>query len=226
MNVFPPGGLYAITPSCYPDDQRLLDDCTAALRGGARLLQFRDKSGDRTWRLEVGKRLLDACRQHQVPLIINDDIELALQLGAAGVHLGQEDVTIAEARSVLPAGSIIGATCHNRLDLARSVAEQGATYLAFGSMFPSATKPGAVSCPPQILIAAQSLGLPLVAIGGITLENGRLLIESGADYLAVIDALFAQGDVRGTAAKFASLWLFERGQSTFPVSAPPVSVTD
>lgn len=207
MSDFPPRGLYAITPSYYPDGQRLITDCAAALEGGARLLQFRDKSGDQAWRLDTGKRLLDACREHRVPLIVNDDVELALQLGAAGVHLGLQDASIAEARSALPAGSIIGATCHDRLDLARSAAEQGATYLAFGSMFPSATKPGAVSCPSQILTTAKSLGLPLVAIGGITLENGGSLIGHGADYLAVIDALFAQGDIRGTAAKFASLFI-------------------
>lgn len=209
MNRFPPGGLYAITPPCYPDAQRLITGCAAALQGGARLLQFRDKSGNPAWRLETGRRLLDICLEHEVPLIINDDVELARELGAAGVHLGLEDATIAEARTALPAGSIIGATCHDRLDLAGTAAGQGATYLAFGSMFPSATKPGAVSCPPQTLTRAKSHGLPLVAIGGITLENGASLIEAGADYLAVIDALFASSDVRGTAEKFASL--FEKG---------------
>lgn len=209
MNRFPPGGLYAITPPCYPDGQRLVRDCTSALQGGARLLQFRDKSGDPAWRLQTGKRLLDICLEHEVPLIINDDVELARELGAAGVHLGLDDATIHDATTALPKGSIIGATCHDRLDLAGTAARQGATYLAFGSMFPSATKPGAVSCPPRTLTQAKRYGLPLVAIGGITLENGASLIAAGADYLAVIDALFASGDVRGTAEKFASL--YEKG---------------
>jgi thiamine-phosphate pyrophosphorylase len=202
MKFFPPHGLYAITPQYYPDAQRLLADCAAALQGGARLLQFRDKSADRNWRLEMARRLSLLCRERQVPLVINDDIELAGQVGAAGVHLGHEDASISEAATALGQGSLIGVSCYDRLDLAQSAAAQGASYLAFGSMFPSATKPRAVRC-------------TLVAIGGITVENGGSLIEAGADYLAVIEAVFGPDDVRAAAQKFTRLWPDARDQSTF-----------
>ncbi|HLF30829.1 MAG TPA: thiamine phosphate synthase [Xanthomonadales bacterium] len=214
MKFFPPHGLYAITPQYYPDAQRLLADCAAALQGGARLLQFRDKSADRDWRLEVARRLNGLCRDQQVPLIINDDFELARQIGAAGVHLGREDASISQVAAALGPDSLIGVSCYDRLDRAQSATEQGASYLAFGSMFPSATKPHAVRCSLQTLTAAKAFGLPLVAIGGITAENGGSLIEAGADYLAVVGAVFDVPDVRGAAQQLAALWEDGNGRAT------------
>ena len=199
-------GLYVITPQRYPDDVRLLSECEAALLGGASLLQFRDKSTDTAWRFEVATQLNALCRAHDVPLIINDDIELARRVGAAGVHLGREDAPIAAARKELPPGSHIGWSCYNRLDLAESGRLQGATHLAFGSMYASTTKPGAVRCPLDTLSAARVFGLPLVAIGGITLENGAALINAGASYLAVVSAVFDAPDVRRAAEQFSALW--------------------
>ena len=198
-------GLYAITPQRYPDAKRLLAECEAALSGGASLLQFRDKSGDSAWRLDVAKRLDALCRDRGIPFIVNDDIGLALNVGA-GVHLGSEDAPLAEARASLPPGSHIGWSCYNRLDLAEFGKREGATHLAFGSMYLSPTKPGAVHCPAATLTAAKAFGLPLVAIGGITLENGAALIAAGASYLAVISAVFDAPDVRRAAEAFRKLW--------------------
>jgi thiamine-phosphate pyrophosphorylase len=206
MKNCPPRGLYAITPPRYRQAQRLLAETEAALLGGACLLQFRDKSGDAAWQLEMADQLKRLCQLHRVPLIINDDIELAARIGASGVHLGQGDASIQDARVALGPDSIIGASCHDRLELAQSAAAAGASYLAFGSMFPSGSKPQAVHCPVPTLRAAQKFGLPLVAIGGITMENGAPLVAAGASYLAVIGALFDAPDVRHAAQQLCGLW--------------------
>lgn len=207
-----PYGLYAITALRYPQDQRLLAESEAALLGGASLLQFRDKSGDAVWRREMAGRLNTLCQQYFVPLIINDDIDLAASVGAAGVHLGKGDATLADALAALGPDGIIGASCYNRLDLAQSAATQGASYLAFGSMFHSDSKPQAVHCPLQTLNAARRFGLPLVAIGGITVENGLSLITAGANYLAVIGAVFDANDVQRAAGQFGGLWTDSRAK--------------
>jgi len=201
-----PHGLYAITPPLYRQPQKLLAGSEAALLGGARLLQFRDKSGDAGWQLEMAGQLNSLCQRYRVPLIINDDIDLAASVGAAGVHLGRGDAAIAVARAKLGPEGIVGASCYNQLDLAQSAATAGASYLAFGSMFPSGSKPQAVHCPVQTLKAAQKFGLPLVAIGGITMENGAALVAAGASYLAVIGAVFDAGDVQRAAEQFNGLW--------------------
>jgi thiamine-phosphate pyrophosphorylase len=201
-----PHGLYAITPPRYRQARRLLAECEAVLRGGASLLQFRDKSGDAGWQLEMAGQLKSLCQGYQVPLIINDDIELAARVGAAGVHLGREDASIHDARADLGPASIIGASCYNQLDLAPMAVSAGANYLAFGSMFPSASKPEAVHCPLETLRAARQFGLPLVAIGGITLENGLSLVSAGASYLAVIGGVFDTPDIQRAAEQIGGLW--------------------
>ena len=129
-----------------------------------------------------------------MPLIINDDPELALACGAGGVHLGQQDVSVAQARTLLGDDAIVGATCHGHLELAEQAASQGADYLAFGRFHTSGTKPGAPAAMPEILSEAGGFGLPRTAIGGITLENGAPLIRAGADLLAVVGGLFS-GDM-------------------------------
>jgi thiamine-phosphate pyrophosphorylase len=201
-----PCGLYAITPPRYRQAQMLLAESEAALLGGASLLQFRDKSGDEGWKLEMAGQLNSLCQRYRVPLIINDDIDLAVRVGAAGVHLGRDDAAIPLARAKLGPEGIIGASCYNQLDLAQSAATVGASYLAFGSMFPSASKPQAVHCPLPTLTAAQRFGLPLVAIGGITMENGAAVVAAGASYLAVIGAVFDTTDVQRAAERFGGLW--------------------
>jgi thiamine-phosphate pyrophosphorylase len=203
-NPFPPlRGLYAITDGPRTD---LLDACAAALAGGAAVLQYRDKTGDNDRRLHEALALQALCARHGVPLIVNDDVGLAVACGAAGVHLGEGDAPIGEARARLGNGSIIGVSCYDSIGRARQFAAAGADYLAFGAFFPSPTKPHARLAAAHLLREAKPLGLPLVAIGGITHDNAPLLIEAGADAVAVISALFGAPDVRAAARRFADLF--------------------
>jgi thiamine-phosphate pyrophosphorylase len=196
-------GLYAISDGPRTD---LIDVCAAALDGGAAILQYRDKTGDRDRRMDEAQALQDVCTRHRVPLIINDDVALALAVGAAGVHLGAGDIAFATARARLGPDAIIGVSCYDSLERARQFAAAGADYLAFGAFFPSPTKPAARRATPQLLRDARALGLPLVAIGGITVDNARVLVDTGAQMLAVISALFAAADVGEAARRFADLF--------------------
>lgn len=199
-------GLYAITPQRHPETARLARAVREALEGGAAMVQFRDKSGDAAWRRETAMELKALCDEFHAPFIVNDDVALAAGAGAAGVHLGCEDATLAEARDILGPDALVGVSCYDSLDRARRATAQGADYLAFGSVYPSATKPEAVHCPLGTLTSARSLGLPVVAIGGITPDNGRAVLEAGADSLAVIHAVFDAPDIRRAAKSFSSLW--------------------
>ncbi len=199
-------GLYAITPGRYPDADRLLREVRQALEGGATMVQFRDKSGDAAWRTQTASRLIALCQEYQAPLVINDDARLAATVGAAGVHLGRLDASVNAARAEVGPLAMIGVSCYDKPELARQAAEQGADYVAFGSVFRSGTKPGAVHCPLDVFAPARKLGLPLVAIGGITLENGRAVVEAGADSLAVIGAVFDAPDIRLAAKSFSAIW--------------------
>lgn len=169
---------------------QLLIETEAALKGGANLVQFRDKSADQKQRFLIAQALVALCAKFDKPLIINDDIELALKVGAAGVHLGQQDRSIAEARARLGDDAIIGATCHDSIELAIGAKQQGASYLAFGRFFKSVTKPDAPPASTDILLEAKQLGLPVVAIGGITHLNTGQLLQHGIDAVAVVEALF------------------------------------
>lgn len=184
-------GLYAITDSQLLADGRLLPYVEAALRGGAKLLQYRDKSSDAALRLRQAEALRELCLRHGAQLIINDDLELAARLGV-GLHLGQEDGSLSAARALLGRDAIIGATCHASLELAEQARRDGASYVAFGRFFTSQTKPGAPAATPELLEQARArLRLPIVAIGGVTLDNAPGLIARGASMVAVIHALFA-----------------------------------
>ncbi|HET6632119.1 MAG TPA: thiamine phosphate synthase [Rhodanobacteraceae bacterium] len=198
-----PRGLYAITDGPRPD---LLAACEQALAGGARVLQYRDKTRDAARRLSEARDLAELCARRGAPLIINDDVALAAAAGASGVHLGEHDVDVASARALLGPGAIIGVSCYDDLDRARALAAAGADYLAFGAFFPSPTKPTARHATPDLLRRGRALGRPLVAIGGITPDNGAGLIAAGADCLAVISAVFAAPDVRVAAQQFAALF--------------------
>lgn len=200
-------GLYAIADTALPAPGGLTARVRQALRGGARLVQYRHKGPMDPARLSEARSLRELCRACAAPLLVNDDVDLARELGADGVHLGRDDATIAEARVALGSGGIIGASCYNDLRLAQAAQEQGADYLAFGSFHASPTKPDAVKASPTLLAAARrQTGLPLVAIGGITPENGALLIAAGADALAVISGLFAQPDPEAAARRYARLF--------------------
>ena len=196
-------GLYVITDGPRPN---LLEVVALALAGGARLLQYRDKTADHARRLTEARAIKALCVARGVPMIVNDDIALAQAVEAAGVHLGEDDGDIAAARAALGPDAIIGVSCYDSLERARQMASAGPDYLAFGAFFPSPTKPHARRASFDLLRQAAALGLPRVAIGGITPDNGRPLIDAGADYLAVISAVFSDPDVRGAAARFAQLF--------------------
>ena len=183
-------GLYAITPQTS-DDLSLFKNVEAALVGGVRVLQYREKQLTGVDKEQRARTLLVMCQRYQVPLIINDDVELALAIGADGVHLGRDDVSIEQARAQLPENRIIGVSCYNRLPLAVAAAEAGADYVAFGSFFPSSTKPEAVAASFDLIEKfKQQYSLPVVAIGGITPSGAETLFEAGADMVAVISYLF------------------------------------
>jgi thiamine-phosphate pyrophosphorylase len=199
----PRGGLYAISDGSRAD---LLTVCAVVLRGGATLLQYRNKDAGPARRHDEAKALLALCASFAVPLIVNDDVELAAAIGAAGVHLGEHDVDISRARARLGAGAVIGVSCYDSLDRARQLVAAGADYLAFGAFFTSATKPGARRATPALLRAAKSLSRPLVAIGGITADNAQPLLDAGADFLAVTSGVFQAADPAAAARRYAALF--------------------
>lgn len=202
-------GLYAITDSTLLADGRLLPYAEAALRGGARLLQYRDKSDNAATRLREADALRELCERHGATLVINDDAELAARLGV-GLHLGQEDGSLAAARALLGRRTIIGATCHASIELAEQARREGASYVAFGRFFNSSTKPGAPAATLEMLQQArQHIALPIVAIGGVTLDNTPELIACGASLVAVVHALFAAdsaSEVERRARAFSALF--------------------
>ena len=194
-----PGGLYAITPET-PDTDHLLTQVEAALLGGVAAVQYRDKSSDVARRHAQASELVALCHQFGAPLIINDDLRLADLCDADGVHLGRDDGSLREARIILGKGKLIGASCYQSLELALAAQTAGADYVAFGSFYPSPTKPAADRAEMALLHeAASAIHVPIVAIGGITLANAPALLDAGADSLAVLSALFAASDIRAAA---------------------------
>jgi thiamine-phosphate pyrophosphorylase len=199
----PARGLYAITDGPRPD---LHAAAEAVLSAGATVLQYRDKSTDAVRRGAEAAGLLALCRDFGVPLIINDDVELAAAIGADGVHLGEHDGDIAAARTRLGADAIIGVSCYDSLDRARRLAAEGADYLAFGAFFASPTKPLARRASVDLLREAKAFRLPLVAIGGITPDNAQPLIDAGADFVAAVSGVFAAADPSAAARRYAHLF--------------------
>ena len=199
-------GIYAITDPVLCGEQ-LIDKVQAAIQGGIHLLQYRNKQASGAILREEAAQLLSLCHKHNVLFMINDNIDLASEIGADGVHLGQKDQTLIEARERLGENKIIGISCNNRLDYAITAQQQGADYIAFGRFFTSKTKPQAPQADIDLLHRSkEALHLPIVAIGGITPDNGRSLIEAGADMLAVIHGIFGQADVRVAARRYAELF--------------------
>ncbi|EXI75215.1 MAG TPA: thiamine phosphate synthase [Candidatus Accumulibacter phosphatis] len=210
-------GLYAITPPGLGagGDLAVVE---AALRGGVVLVQYRDKDADAASRLATASALRRLCRAYGARLLINDDLALALSVGADGVHLGAGDGDLQFARQALPAGCLLGASCYGDFERARAAVAAGADYVAFGSVHASATKP--LARPAALSLFARcraELAVPSCAIGGITLGNAPPLLAAGADMLAVISDLFAAADVQARAAAYQSL--FEDKPREFPQSA-------
>ena len=199
-------GLYAVTDAQLLPDDRIVEAVEAALTGGAVLIQYRDKSSTDTQRHAIAASLRDCCHNHGRPLIINDDPQLAHRVGADGVHLGDDDLPIGEARRLLGPEALIGRSCHGSLAAGEAAAAEGASYLAFGRFFSSQTKAGAPGAEPSVLTQAAALGLPRVAIGGITVDNAPELIDAGADLVAVVHGLFSADDIEARAREFTRLF--------------------
>lgn len=199
-------GLYAVTPD-LADTDVLLEKVDAALRGGARVVQYRSKSSDAGLRRAQASAIAGLCHKHRALFIVNDSAELARETHADGVHLGRDDGAVEHARAILGEGKLIGVSCYNEIGLARTAIAQGADYVAFGSFFSSGTKPAAVRADVRLLrAAAAEIALPIVAIGGIDLDNAADLIAAGADAIAVIGALFEVPDVETQALHFVGLF--------------------
>ena len=194
-------GLYAITPE-LADSGTLLRGVAQALEGGIAMLQYRRKGRQR---IEEAKTLARMCRERGVPFVVNDDVALAMQCGADGVHLGRDDGELAVARTAL-GDRLLGASCYDSLSAARAAVAADADYVAFGSVFSSSTKPAAVRAPHALFREARPLGVPLVAIGGITLQNAPQLLAAGADCLAVISDLFDAPDIAARARAYGILF--------------------
>ncbi|MGP1716823.1 MAG: thiamine phosphate synthase [Methylophilus sp.] len=199
-------GLYLVTPDC--DDTTLLcEQVKQAVQGGVSIVQYRHKTASDALRIEQASALLTICRQARVPLLINDHVALAVTLDADGVHIGQHDQAIAAARAQLGAGKIIGASCYNRFELAQQAQAAGADYIAFGACYPSPTKPDAPRASAELFSRAkQSLSLPVVGIGGITLDNAPPLVAAGADALAVITDIFQATDIAARCRQYLPLF--------------------
>jgi thiamine-phosphate pyrophosphorylase len=211
MSLIEAGGLYAITPDALCADPNTLEVAVAAaLRGGARLIQYRDKRSARPQRLVNATRLAALCRAQGAALIVNDELTLALEAGAAGVHLGTRDGSVAEARAALGPEAIIGATCGASEERAQAALAAGASYVAFGRFFASNTKPEAPPAAIEWLREARArIAGPVCAIGGVTPDNGAALLTAGVDWLAAVEGVFGDPDpavVETRARRYAALF--------------------
>ncbi len=200
-------GLYAISHSQLIPDDDFTNVIEQALMGGARIIQYRDKSDDHNRRLQQARIVAQLCNRYAAISIINDDIELAINVDADGVHIGMDDIPLHQARRALGSNKLIGVSCYNRFELAQQASSEGADYIAFGSFFPSSIKPDAPRAQPDLLPRAkQELDIPVCAIGGINANNAAQLITAGSDMLAVISEVFASKDIQAASRKLSQLF--------------------
>ncbi len=202
-------GLYAITdPELFTSLQRNMSNIVNdAILGGARIVQYRNKTSPYAQRVAEAQAIQTLCAKNNVTLLINDDIDLAMEIDADGVHLGQSDESLEVARKKLGRKKIIGITCHNNVALAQQAQQDSADYVAFGRFFPSKTKPIAPPASMDILKEARKLlHVPIVAVGGITIANAQALILNGADMLAVSHSVFGTNDISATAQQLSRLF--------------------
>lgn len=198
-------GLYVLTDPGLIPDAGLVDRVEQAIAGGAVAVQYRDKRSGYRGHLDRTRALRELTRRLGALLIINDDPGLAAQVDADGVHLGRDDPDPEAARELV-GRRIIGVSCYDDFDRALEAQDRGADYVAFGSFYPSPTKPGAVAADLDLLRRARrELRLPVVAIGGVTPDNGATLIAAGADALAVASAVFGADDPRRAAQRFKAM---------------------
>lgn len=200
---FPSSGLYAVTRTHYNAMEEIVSAVDAAIKGGAGVVQYRDKSEKRC--IAAARQVLEKCHASAIPLIINDDIALVKAIGADGVHLGKDDTDINQAKAQLGNDAIIGVSCYNSIYRAEKAQSEGATYIAYGRFFPSRSKPNAPATGLEVLTES-NLDIPIVAIGGITVQNGKQLLDAGADLLAVIDGIFGQENIQQAAEQLHKLF--------------------
>ena len=214
-------GLYLITPD-DDDSDRLLERVAAVLPAKPALLQYRNKRADAMRRLDEARALKALCDAAGVPLVINDDWRLALDVDAAGAHLGEDDGDVAEARRAVPR-LLLGASCYDELARAERSVAAGADYIAFGAFFPTQTKTTTRRATPDLLAAAAPLQRPRVAIGGLTPDNAAALVTAGADLLAVVGAVFDAPDPLAAARRFNALFLGTPAVASRPADAASLS---
>jgi thiamine-phosphate pyrophosphorylase len=199
-------GLYAITPDSA-DLNTLIQKTKSAIEGGAFMVQYRSKIQDRDVKIQQCAAILRLCREYEIPCIVNDDVDMCRILEADGVHLGEKDDNIAEVRHILGEDAIIGSSCYDQLDRAKSAQKEGASYVAFGAMFPTPTKPQAPRATLALLKEAKrEIQIPIVAIGGITVNNAHDVIKTGIDAIALINSLYEAKSIKETAETFAKMF--------------------
>ncbi len=199
-------GLYAITDAQLLNHARFSDSIEQALKGGAKIIQYRDKSQDTNKRLQQANEIMRLCEQYQALCFINDDLELTAAVAAHGIHLGIEDASIQTARERFGNSILIGASCYDQLSLAQQAQAQGADYVAFGAVYPSPTKPHAARASFGLFLQArQQLDIPVCAIGGISGDNAQAVVDNGADMVAVISGLFADDDLQNIEERAAHI---------------------
>ncbi len=199
-------GLYLVTPD-WDDTDHLIAVSEQAIRGGASLLQYRHKTASESLRQEQAAELLKLCRRLNVPLIINDHLELCEAVDADGIHVGGTDASVASMRARLGSSKIVGASCYGDMQLARDAQASGASYVAFGGFYPSRVKKYAVTTAPNIInLALNELNLPICVIGGMTPENSRVLIEHGAHMVAAISSVYSADDPHAAAINFSQMF--------------------
>ena len=200
-------GLYVITDCVNLDTSGLLRKSRLILEAGVAVLQYRDKTPDAAIRMERALALQKLCTRYNTVFLINDDVELAVQVGADGVHIGREDAGYDQSRALLGRQALIGVSCYNQLERALLAEHQGADYAAFGAFYPTATKTTEFRAHPDLLIRAKRrLAIPVVAIGGITPENAAVLIGAGADLLAVVNSVYSREDPQQAVAEYNILF--------------------
>lgn len=207
MNMPNTAGIYAITDCENITADEILSKTESILSIGVALFQYRNKTEDQNCKRTLAMKLQSLCKKYKTPFIINDDLKLAKEIAADGIHLGQHDTNIDTARKVI-GNKIIGISCYNDFNRAVIAEQSGADYIAFGSFFPSSTKPDAVKADIDLIIKAkEELTLPVVAIGGITPENGKQLINAKVDFLAVISGIYSTDDATTSTLAYSNLFM-------------------